>query len=85
MQCDQKIVNRLKRAEGQMRGIQSMMLEGKECSEMMIQLAAVRSSIDNIMGIMAGENLKFCLENPLTDPVEQAEKVQQALTLIQKK
>lgn len=85
MQCDQKIVNRLKRAEGQMRGIQSMMLEGKECSEMMIQLAAVRSSIDNIMGIMAGENLKFCLENPLPDLVEQGEKVQQALTLIQKK
>ena len=85
MKCDQKIINRLKRAEGQMRGIQKMMAEGQECSDMMIQLSAVRSSVDNIMGIMAAENLKHCLEHPLADAEAQEAQVQQAMAMIQRK
>lgn len=85
MKCDKKIVNRLKRAEGQMRGIQKMMEEGQECYDMMIQLSAVRSSIDKIMGIMAAENLKHCLEHPLEESVAQEEKVSQAMQMIERK
>lgn len=85
MQCDQKIINRLKRAEGQMRGIQKMMAEGQECYDMMIQLSAVRSSVDNIMGIMAAENLKHCLEKPLADEAAQEAQVKQAMEMIQRK
>lgn len=85
MKCDKKIVNRLKRAEGQMRGIQKMMEEGQDCYDMMIQLSAVRSSIDKIMGIMAGENLKYSLEHPLEDEQAQAGKVAQALQMIERK
>lgn len=65
MQCDQRIMNRMRRAEGQMRGIQKMMLEEKECYDIMMQLSAVRSGIDNIMGIMAAENIKDCYEKIL--------------------
>ncbi|WP_314065030.1 metal-sensitive transcriptional regulator [uncultured Vagococcus sp.] len=85
MKCDKKIINRLKRAEGQMRGIQKMMEEGQDCYDMMIQLSAVRSSIDKIMGIMAGENLKHTLEKPLADEEAQAEKVAQAMQMIERK
>lgn len=85
MKCDKKIINRLKRAEGQMRGIQKMMEEGQDCYDMMIQLSAVRSSIDKIMGIMAGENLKHTLEQPLADEEAQAEKVAQAMQMIERK
>ena len=85
MKCDQKIINRLKRAEGQMRGIQKMMIEGQDCYEMMIQLSAVRSSVDNIMGIMAAENLKYSLEHPLADEAAQEAQVQQAMAMIQRK
>lgn len=85
MQCDKKIVNRLKRAEGQMRGIQKMMEEGQECYDMMVQLSAVRASIDKIMGIMAGENLKHSLEHPLDDPQAQEAKINQAMQMIERK
>ncbi|MGX7030686.1 metal-sensitive transcriptional regulator [Vagococcus zengguangii] len=84
MKCDEKIMNRMKRAEGQMRGIQKMMEDGKECYDIMIQLSAVRSSIESVMGIMVAENMKDCFENPLEDPTEQAEKIEQAMKMIKK-
>lgn len=84
MKCDEKIMNRLKRAEGQMRGIQKMMTEEKECEAILTQLSAVRSSIDSIMGIMASENIRDCFENPAADPAVQKEKIQKAMKMIQK-
>ena len=60
-----------------------MMLEEKECYDIMMQLSAVRSGIDNIMGIMARENIKDCYENPLEDEQAQAERLAQAVQMIQ--
>ncbi|MGX6961690.1 metal-sensitive transcriptional regulator [Vagococcus xieshaowenii] len=84
MKCDEKIMNRMKRAEGQMRGIQKMMEEGKECYDIMIQLSAVRSSIESVMGIMVAENMKDCFEHPLDDKELQSEKIEQAMKMIKK-
>lgn len=83
--CDKKILNRLKRAEGQMRGIQKMIEEEKECIDVITQLSAVRSSVDRIMGMIVAENLKSCLENPELDPTEQTKKMEQAINMIIKK
>lgn len=65
--CDKSILNRLKRAEGQLRGIQKMIEEGTECGDVITQLSAVRSSVDRVMGLIVAENLKSCLENPAAD------------------
>lgn len=83
--CDQQILNRLKRAEGQIRGIQKMITDGKECSEIIPQLNAVKSSVDRIKGIMVAENLKDCLENPANDKETQDEKIARAIEMIAKK
>lgn len=83
--CDKKILNRLKRAEGQVRGIQKMIEEGKECVDVITQLSAVRSSVDRIMGMIVAENLKSCLENPEANPEDQAIKIEQAVNMIIKK
>lgn len=85
MACDKKIMNRLKRAEGQLRGIQKMIEEEKDCRDVITQLSAVRSSVDKIMGIIVAENLKQCLENPASDSKIQAEKIDQAVEMIVKK
>lgn len=84
-ECDKKILNRLKRAEGQVRGVQKMIEEGKGCVDVVTQLSAVRSSIDRIMGMVVAENLKHCLEEPDADAQEQSQKIQQAIDLIVKK
>lgn len=43
----QDILNRLKRAEGQLRGIQRMIEEGQPCLDIAGQMAAVRKALDS--------------------------------------
>ena len=42
------LLKRLKRAEGQIRGIQKMIEDNRECESVITQLAAVRSAIEGI-------------------------------------
>lgn len=83
--CDTKVLNRLKRTEGQLRGIQKMIEDKKTCADVITQLSAVRSSVDRIMGIIVAENLRQCLENPELDQELQTAKIEQAIQLIVKK
>lgn len=41
------LLNRLKRAEGQLRGIQRMIEEGRPCLDIASQMAAVRKALDS--------------------------------------
>ena len=41
------LLNRLKRAEGQLRGIQRMIEEGQDCMDIATQMAAVRKALDS--------------------------------------
>lgn len=81
MACDPKITNRLKRTEGQIRGILKMMDDDKSCQETMVQLMAVRSSLDKVMGLVVAENIRKCLgQNGRVDD----DKVEEALKMISK-
>lgn len=84
MECDKKILNRLNRSEGQMRGILKMMEDGKECKEIIVQLSAVRSSIDKVMGLMVAENLIQSIEYENGTNPEKDEAVREAVELIVK-
>ncbi|WP_461214075.1 metal-sensing transcriptional repressor [Lacticaseibacillus sp. GG6-2] len=57
MACDPKLINRLKRAEGQLRGIQAMMAEGRDCADVVTQLSAVEASVKRVMGMIIAENI----------------------------
>ena len=83
MATDNKdIINRLKRAEGQLRGIQKMIEDDKECIDIVTQLTAVRSSINRTMGIVISNKINQIIENPVKDKEKQEEKLQKALELI---
>ena len=83
-QYSKNIINRIKRAEGQMRGILAMMEDGKNCSDVVTQLSAVRSSIDRAMGIIVAENLVACVNDQEKDGMSKEESVQQAINLLVK-
>lgn len=86
MATDNKdIINRLKRAEGQLRGIQKMIEDDKECIDIVTQLTAVRSSINRTMGIVISNKINQIIENPVKNKEKQEEKLQKALELIIKK
>lgn len=82
MSCDLKLVNRLKRSEGQIRGILGMIEKGTSCQEVITQLSAVRSSIDKVMAIMVSENLLQAIEKKTDSNLHQDNNIQEALELI---
>ncbi|MBP2622772.1 metal-sensitive transcriptional regulator [Streptococcus oricebi] len=86
MKTDKKdMINRLKRAEGQLRGIQKMIDEEQECIDIVTQLSAVRSSINSLMGLAIAKKIEECFENPSENLEEQEERLQEAIKLIIKK
>lgn len=52
---------RLKRIEGQVRGVLRLMDEGKSCKEVVSQLSAVRNASDKAIAQIVAENLQHCL------------------------
>jgi len=62
----QKILNRLSRATGHLESIRRMVEEGRDCSDVLIQLAAVRSAINSIGKLILSDHIEHCL----TDAVE---------------
>lgn len=79
------ILNRLRRAEGQIRGIQNMITVDNTCVDVITQLSAVRSSIDRTMGLIVAENLRECIENPVADADKQDQLIKKAIEMIVKK
>ena len=61
MRYDDKMKNRIKRIEGQIRGILKMMEENKDCKEVVTQLSAVRSAVDRTVGVIVSSNLVECV------------------------
>lgn len=56
-----KIINRLSRIEGHIRGIKTMVQESRPCPEVLIQIAAVRGAIASVGRIILDEHLEECL------------------------
>lgn len=65
---DEQIQARLRRIEGQVRGINKMMQDHRSCEDLITQLMAVRSSIDTVGALVLDEHLGTCLEDA-DDPV----------------
>ena len=80
-----KYITRLKRSEGQLRGIQKMMEEERDCVDIITQLTAVRSSVDRIIELMITENLTSCINDPLEDPQAQKERLEKAVKYLIKR
>lgn len=51
---------RLKRIEGQVRGIDKMIADGRDCESLITQLAAVRSAIDSVGALVLNNYMKLC-------------------------
>ncbi len=57
----EKLIQRLRRVEGQVRGIQNMLNEDRDCHEIMQQLAAVRSAVQGVSRVFMQEYATECL------------------------
>ncbi|HIE18008.1 MAG TPA: metal-sensitive transcriptional regulator [Dehalococcoidia bacterium] len=56
------LLKRLRRIEGQIRGIEKMIEDGRDCVSLVIQLAAVRSGIEGIGALLLNNCMRVCFE-----------------------
>ena len=55
------VVNRLARAIGHLSKVKRMVEEGEDCVDVLVQLAAVRSAIDNTGKVILNDHLRHCM------------------------
>lgn len=64
---------RLKRIEGQVRGVQKMLEEDRECHEVVQQLAAIKSAVQGATLVFMRDYASDCIMNIETDDKEKRE------------
>ena len=77
-----KLVNRLNRLEGQIRGIKSMVEEDVYCDDILIQVAAVKSALDAFSSSLFEEHLKTCVVRDIK--ANNPEIIEEVLTTIKR-
>jgi CsoR family transcriptional regulator, copper-sensing transcriptional repressor len=58
---DKSVGTRLRRIEGQVQGLQRMLEGGRECEEVLTQIMAVRSSLDQVGLLLMERHLERCV------------------------
>ncbi len=60
-EAKEKLVQRLRRVEGQIRGVEAMLDEERDCQEILQQLSAIRSAVQSASRIFLQEYATACL------------------------
>lgn len=83
---DPKLVGRLNRIEGQVRGIAKMVAEGRYCIDILTQLQAVRAALGKVESAILKEHLGRCVEGAITsgDAADQRAKVNELIQLLER-
>lgn len=55
---------RLRRLEGQVRGIQQMLAERRDCRDVVTQIAAANKALEQVGFLVVSAGLTWCLEDP---------------------
>ena len=58
------VTRRLRRIEGQVRGLQQMLADGRECREIVTQLTAANKALEQAGFVIVAAGLTWCLEDP---------------------
>ncbi|WP_119327254.1 metal-sensing transcriptional repressor [Companilactobacillus musae] len=79
--ANKKITSRLKRSRGQLDAVLRMMDENKPCDQVLMQLSAVKSSVDKAMKLVLAQNIR---KNTNCKDEEQLAELQKSLDLMLK-
>ena len=66
----QAVLNRLAKASGHLDSVRKMVEDGRDCSEVLIQLAAVRSALGSVSKIILKDHMEHCI----VDAIEENDK-----------
>ena len=75
------LLKRLKRIEGQIRGIQKMIGSGRDCEGIITQLAAVRSAIEGVGSLVLNNYMRLCFRNDRETEVASVDSLARAVAI----
>ncbi|MDO4571891.1 MAG: metal-sensing transcriptional repressor [Clostridia bacterium] len=79
------VVNRLSRAIGHLGAVRTMVLDGRDCSEVLIQLAAVRSALNGVCELILQDHIDHCIVDAVrSGDTEAVENLNEAIRLLLK-
>lgn len=84
MEYTQDMKNRLKRIEGQVRGVLRLMEEEQDCKSVITQMSAAKSAMDRAMAFIIAKNMQQCLIEQMEKGEDTEDIVEQAIQLLVK-
>jgi len=73
------VVNRLSRAIGHLESVKRMVESGRDCTEVLLQLAAVRSALNSTAKVILKDHLEHCITDNETDAADQLKALNDAI------
>ena len=76
------LINRLRRIEGQVRGLEGMLEKDAYCADILTQVAATKSALNSFTKVLLSSHIKTCVTEDIRDGKE--ESVDEFVELLQK-
>ena len=76
------LMNRLKRIEGQVRGIENMLEKDAYCTDVLIQVSAVTSALNSFNKVLLATHVKTCVADNIRQGNDEV--IDELVTLLQK-
>ena len=80
----ENLIKRLRRVEGQIRGVQNMLEEERDCREIMQQLSAVSSAVRSTSRVFFEDYAALCLMEMGGEPERSQEMLEEMISLLDK-
>lgn len=75
-------ITRLRKIEGQIKGIQKMVEEDKYCADILVQIAAAKSALNKVGGIILENYTTNCIKKDIIDGENNEEAIQNLINII---
>ena len=79
-----EMLNRLKKIEGQVRGVHKMIQDGRNCGEVVIQLAAIKAAVNRVGTTVLACHLADQLEGALRENKDVKESLEEFMSIFKK-
>lgn len=84
LESKDKLIKRLRRIEGQLRGVQGMLEDERDCREITQQLSAISSAVRSTSRLFFEDYAALCLREMENDPEIQGDMLAEMLDLLDK-
>ena len=79
------VKNRLARVIGHLHAVERMLHDGRDCAEVLIQLAAIRSALNNICKLVLRDHMDHCMiDAVMSNDTESIEELNKAIDMLMK-